>query len=163
MALERAANLSTALSSLLSQVAANFQREVQTNIEGQGSEYGKWREGSKWFFAKKGLSRMFEGQENNVRVRNAPGRSEVVFQSPGDWTLTLHQHGFTEPPSGAIVDLDLKMPGILGIARSKFSFVSLRASTVPPRRMWPEDSQATRTATPLVEQWAKKMQAELTT
>lgn len=161
-ALDKAMNLEGALSSLLSMVIAQFQRQVKSNISRQGGDFGQWEPASKWIVAKKGSSRLFEGIQERVRIRNAPGRAEVVFDSPGEWTLTQHQGGFFVLPSGNLVTLDLKAPLVLGVTNSKFSFISKRESRVPPRRMWPTDKSAQASAQPLVEQWAKALEARLT-
>jgi len=160
-ALDKAMNLSGALSSLLSLVIKGFQDQVKKNLRDQGSEYGKWEPASKWITAKKGTSKLFEGADQYVRVRNAPGRSEVVFDSPGNWTLTEHQSGFTVPPTGRIVVLDLKAPAVIGATGSRFAFISRRPSKVPARRMWPTDNKAKETAEPLVIRWAKALEASI--
>jgi hypothetical protein len=160
-ALDKAMTLEGALSSLLTLLIGQFQRQVKANLASQGREFGQWETASKWIIAKKGSSKLFEGVQERVRVRNAPGRAEVVFDSPGEWTLTQHQGGFFKLPTGNLVTLDLKAPLVLGVTNSKFSFISKRESRVPPRRMWPTDKGATQSAKPLVEQWAKALEARI--
>lgn len=160
-ALERALNMHGALSSLLALVAADFQQEVQKNLNTQGGVYGRWVPASKWIVAKEGRSKLFPDAAERIRVQATPSRAAVVFDAPGNYTLTQHQDGFTIPPTGTRITLDLKQPSALGITRSKFSFVSTRPSRVPPRRMWPTDQAAKKTAEPLVVQWAKRLEQEL--
>ncbi len=161
-ALDRAGHLESELSSLLTQVINAFKREVQLNIETQGATFeSKWKPASKWIIAKKGSSKLFEGAQHRVRVRNAPGRAEIIFDSPGDWTLTQHQGGFYKFPTGEFVTLDLKNPSVLGVTNTKFSFLSHRESRVPPRRMWPQQARAKKSATPIVEAWAKAQEKRI--
>ena len=162
LALERGMHLEGELSSLLSLLSESFQRQVRSNLEGQGREFGEWKGASKWIVAKKGTSKLFQGIQERVRVRHSPTRSEVVFASPGNWSLTQHQDGFTVPPSGQLVTLDLRAPHILGVKGNKFSFISKRGSKVPGRRMWPTQTRARQRAIPLVDQWAKKLEARFT-
>jgi hypothetical protein len=161
-ALQRLLNMKGAISSLLALVAANFQQEVQKNANEQGSQYGRWVPASKWIIAKEGRSKLFPDVAERIRVRANPERAEVVFQGLEDWTLTQHEKGFTTPPSGTIVTLDLKQPAALGWNKSKFSFFSRNPSRVPARKFWPTDEKAKKTAQPLIAQWAKQVEAELT-
>lgn len=158
-ALKRTDDIGGAINSLLLLVLNTFREQVRQNLETQGDAFGKWQPASKWTVAKKGSSKLFAGKQENIRIRNAPGRGEVVFVSPGNWTLTQHQEGFTVPPTGELVTLDLKNPGAVGAKSSKFSFISRRPSVVPARRMWPTEKKAVATAEPLITRWVKALEA----
>ena len=159
--LQRAMNLDGVLSSLLALVIAGLQGQVKSNMQEQGGEFGKWAPASKWIVAKKGSSKLFAGMESHVRVRNAPGRSEVVFDSPGEWTLTQHQQGFTKEPTNTLVSIDVVNPAAVGRSKSPVVFWSRRPTVVPPRRMWPTAEIAKSKAEPLVEQWCRALEASL--
>lgn len=136
--------------------------KVRDNIESEGETFGeKWEESSKWVKAKTGQFKVLHGQGQYVQYSARANYGSVFFASPGQYTLTQHEAGFTTPPSNSRVDLDLKAPyflsakpGSQGSYRSsKFSFMSKRASVTPARKQWPTEDEAWAYGRPYIERW----------
>lgn len=138
---DEVADLVTVVSQILAEQSAQ-------NVRQQGGKFGRqWTSPSKWIQAKKGYGyKLFDRQDTRIRAYGVSKlQANVAFFSPGDWTLTQHQEGFTIPASGEDVTLTgLKAPGALGLPAGKTSirFNWKNDSKVPKRQIWPTEQQA---------------------
>jgi hypothetical protein len=139
---------------ILAQVSAQ-------NVRQGGGKFGRpWLARSKWITAKKGAGyNLFEGQDRRIRAYGVSKLiGNVAFFSPGEWTLTQHQEGFTIPASGEDVTItNLKAPGALGlpVGQSSYRFKWRNDSKVPARQMWPTEPQAYQIAGQEVSKWVR--------
>ena len=119
-----------------------LQDDVRQRMDSRGG--GSWAPPSKWILAKKNARSALAGQSSRVRFQVFPDKLAIFFASPGQWTLTQHNDGFTVQPDGSRVTIPLQNPSALSLPGSAktFSFLSRRASVVPPRRSWPTEAEA---------------------
>lgn len=147
------------LGDLVEVVAMILAQASAQNVREQGGKFGRqWKSASKWIDAKKGYGyKLFDRQDQRIRSYSTSKLiANVAFFSPGEWSLTQHQEGFTIPASGEDVTLvGLKAPSALGLPAGKTSikFKWNNASKVPQRQMWPTEAQAYRIAGDEVSKW----------
>lgn len=148
---------------LLNDVARAGVKTSRDNIRTQG--HGKWPPLSKWTRAQTGRRKALIAQIPRITAilaNRAAITSAVVFRSPGDWTLTQHHNGFTEPPTKKIVKIELKNPGLIGLKKAKdIYFVDNEPTVVPRRPIWPEGQQLRRLMNTAINKWRRDFNAHL--
>ena len=119
---------------------------------------GAWKPPSKWIMAKKNVNQVLAGQSRRVNFQSLQDKLVIFFASPGQWTLTQHHDGFTVPPTGDRVTIQLSNPSALALPSSAkaFSFISRRPSVVPARKAWPSEAEALAKVNPAVSIWLTK-------
>ena len=101
----------------------------------------------------------------------AANASSVIFTSPGDWTLTQHHFGFTEPAENKTVKIEVKtrvkaLKEFKGVKKSlvkggKIYFHDVLPSVVPRRPIWPEGGQLARLVGVALKKWNKEFEIKL--
>ena len=94
---------------LLNDLARKGRDISRGNIASQGG--GTWPPLSKWTRAQTGRRKALLAQIPRITaiLANAAARTAVViFTSPGNWTLTQHHFGFTEPAENKVVKIPMK-------------------------------------------------------
>lgn len=135
------------------QVGPELRDDIINRIETQDA--GRWAPASKWVLAKKNTSKALQGE--GIRMQwNGMGPKMKVF-SRAKYQMDDHHQGFTVPPSGQRVTIQLKNPSALGLpANAKaFSFLSKRGSDVPARKIWPTEAEVIGIVHPKVEPWIR--------
>ena len=155
----------TARRRLMNRLAASGRDETRKNITSQGR--GTWPKLSAWTMAQTGRRKALITLRKFVGVKKAgPSaiRASTIFRSPGDFTLTQHHTGFTEPPEAGIVKIELKRPGVLGNkgklqakGKSSVAFRDTKTKVVPPRPVWPSRRQVKALIRKNVAKWRDDM------
>ena len=132
---------------------------TQAQIRSQGVRLrSRWAPASKWIRAKKGRDQVLLEAIPHIHYRTTRNNLlQVFFRSPGNWTLTQHQQGFTIPADRAYHTIFLRRPEALSTNQPKFRFRWNKASVVPPRKIWPNPNEQWREARPLLEAWLRRV------
>lgn len=154
---------------LLNRLARSGRDQTRRNITTQGK--GTWAKLSKWTSAQTGRRKALVSLRKYVGIKKASSKglsSATIFRSPGDYTLTQHHTGFTEPAQGGVVKVELKRPGALdkkGKLRTKgqkvVSFKDNTPQVVPARPVWPSRKQLKPIIRKNIGLFVKELQAAL--
>lgn len=145
---------------LMNKLASKARDMTRRNITTQG--LGAWKKLSKWTVAQTGRRKALVTLRKFIVVKKAKGRAtsaSVVFNSPGDFTLTQHHDGYADPALGTVVKIELKRPGALGLPRKQTSksFVDKRNRQVPARPVWPEGARLFKMLRVETRKWARQV------
>ncbi|MEE8606706.1 MAG: hypothetical protein V3S55_03800 [Nitrospiraceae bacterium] len=150
---------------LLNRLAASGRDQARKNITTQGS--GTWVKLSKWTRAQTGRRKALVTLRKFIGVKKAnpaATRSATVFRSPGEYTLTQHHTGFTEPATGKVVKIPLKTPAALGQkfkGKSEAVFKDNRPHETPARPVWPEGRQLRKLIARNIRLWRNDLRKHL--
>ncbi len=149
---------------LMNKLAAGGRDITRRNITTQGG--GRWAPMSKWTRAQTGRRKLFVTLRKYIVAKKASARAmraSVVFRSPGDFSLTQHHTGYTDPAKGDVVKIALKKPGALGLSPKTTvkAFVDKRSRTVPARPVWPSTRQVAILIRKETAKWRRQLDARL--
>lgn len=149
---------------LMNRLVSKARDMTRRNITTQGG--GTWAPLSKWTIAQTGRKKALITLRKFIVAVKAKGRgrtAKVVFQSPGNFTLSQHHDGYTDPAEGGIVKIALKKPGALKLpAKTKVKgFVDKRSRKVPARPVWPEGRKLFLMLQRETRIWAREMERRL--
>lgn len=160
LARDVAGNNPTMQRRLMNRLASKARDMTRRNITTQG--LGSWKALSKWTVAQTGRRKALVTLRKYIVAKKAKGRStkaSVVFNSPGNFTLTQHHDGYDDPALGTVVKIALKKPGALGLPRKQThkSFLDKKSRKVPARPVWPEGVRLFKMLRVETRKWARQM------
>lgn len=138
-------------------IGPKLRQDVKNRIISQNN--GSWDPVSKWIRAKKNSRKPLVGVWRYVKNKSITGvgggKLYLLFESPGDWTLTQHHDGFVNKPTGNRVTIPIVNPRPLGLkaGTKSFSFIDRRGSVVPARKAWPSEDEALKIIIPEITPW----------
>lgn len=149
---------------LMNRLVSKARDMTRRNITTQG--LGTWAPLSKWTIAQTGRRKALITLRKFIVARRAKGKgrtASVIFLSPGDFTLTQHHDGYTDPARGGIVKIALKKPSALGLPTSASfkSFRDKRSRQVPARHVWPTGRRLFLMLRRETKIWAREMEQRL--